>query len=65
MNALKNELDEARKARIVGVIELFKVFVAGRASTGGECIEWAKRVGWMEQNLSVQEDAISNQNYST
>jgi hypothetical protein len=45
MKAWKNESDEARKARIMGAIELFKVFGAGGASTSEECIEWAKRVG--------------------
>jgi long-subunit acyl-CoA synthetase (AMP-forming) len=45
MKVLKDELDEARKARIMGAIESFKVFGAGGASTSAECIEWAKRVG--------------------
>jgi len=33
MKALKNESDEAGKARIIGAIESFKVFGAGGAST--------------------------------
>ena len=45
MKALKNESDEARKARIMEAIGSFKVFGAGGASTSAECIEWAKRVG--------------------
>ena len=45
MMVLKNESDEERKTRIMGAIELFKVFGAGGASTSTECIEWAKRVG--------------------
>jgi long-subunit acyl-CoA synthetase (AMP-forming) len=45
MKASKNELNEERKARIMGAIETFKVFGAGGASTSAECIEWAKRVG--------------------
>jgi hypothetical protein len=51
MKALKNESDEARKARIMGAIESFKVFGAGGASTSAECIEWAKRVdGFLKLN---------------
>ena len=45
MKAVKNESDEARKARIMEAIGSFKVFGAGGASTSAECIEWAKRVG--------------------
>ena len=45
MKALKNESDEARKARMMRAIGSFKVFGAGGASTSAECIEWAKRVG--------------------
>ena len=44
VKALKNESDEASKARIMGVILSFKVFGADGASTSAECIEWAKRV---------------------
>ena len=45
MEAWKNESDEARRARILEAIKLFKVFGAGGASTSVECIEWAKLVG--------------------
>ena len=44
VKALKNESDEASKARFMGVILSFKVFGADGASTSAECIEWAKRV---------------------
>jgi acyl-CoA synthetase (AMP-forming)/AMP-acid ligase II len=45
MKAWKNESDEAQRARIMQAIKLFKVFGSGGASTGAECIEWAKQVG--------------------
>ena len=45
MKAWKSESDEARRARIMEAIKLFKVFGAGGASTSAECIEWAKQVG--------------------
>jgi hypothetical protein len=43
MKAWKTESDEARRARIMEAIKIFKVF-GGGASTSAECIEWAKQV---------------------